>query len=184
MTPFFSSISIWFWQQTTHGNIWTTWLHRQRSRFPSSLLFHKQKYAASTAILLFIYSPRQSYLQYLALNFKTLWINGKWEKSQLVNDDETLPSSGGGSQHNLISLCLRSSLIKNPADRADLKQLMVSGHILQFNQLIFISHTFVSSGASLHQTVWGRAGGFCRLVVQYHRPQSAWDTHPWDSNVR
>lgn len=74
------------------------------------------------------------------------------EKSQLV-DDKTLPSSGCRSQHNVISLCLRSSLIKNPAERADLKQLMVSVHILQFDQLILISHPSVSSGASLHQTV-------------------------------
>lgn len=103
MTVFFSSISIWFWQQTTHGNIWATWLHRQRSRFPPSLLFHNHQEVTSSAILLFIYSLRQSCLQYLVLNFKTLWINGMSEKSQLVNDDETLPSSGGRSQHNVIS---------------------------------------------------------------------------------
>lgn len=36
----------------------------------------------------------------------------------------TLPSSGHRPHHTLICLCLRS-LIKNPAERADLKQLMV-----------------------------------------------------------
>ncbi|CAF98352.1 unnamed protein product [Tetraodon nigroviridis] len=91
-----------------------------------------------------------------------------------------LPAIFSAEFQDFVNKCL----IKNPAERADLKQLMVGVRALPFDQLFLISHTSVSSGASLHQTVRGRAGGFCRLVVQHHRPQSAWDAHPWDSDVR
>lgn len=105
-----------------------------------------------------------------------------WESSQ-QHSDYTAPSSGRRTQHIVIRLYFLCSLVKNPAERADLKQLMVSVHVLRFARLILTSRTSVSSGASVHQTVGGRAGGFCRLVVQHHRPESAWDAHPWDSHV-
>ncbi len=63
-------------------------------------------------------------------------------------------------------------------------EYLMSYCLLHFFRHLTHTHLSFSSGASFYQTVGGRAGWLCRLVVQHHWTQSACDTHPWYSNVR
>uniref|UniRef100_A0A3Q3GSP0 Dual specificity mitogen-activated protein kinase kinase 1 n=1 Tax=Kryptolebias marmoratus TaxID=37003 RepID=A0A3Q3GSP0_KRYMA len=92
-----------------------------------------------------------------------------------------LPGIFSSEFQDFVNKCL----IKNPAERADLKQLMVSVHFIYSLH----SETYLTaikpavSGASFHQNVRSGGGGLRWLAVQHHRTQSACHAHPRNGNV-
>lgn len=94
---------------------------------------------------------------------------------------------------SLIFLVLLS-LIKNPAERADLKQLMV-GTILfcqsSYTDIIFYcknapntSNINIFSGPSLHKELGGRGGWLCWMAMQHHWAKPASNSNSQCGNVR
>lgn len=118
----------------------------------------------------------------------SIYANEKKIKASKVDLLENTPPSGHyrnqSPMQSHLSNILFFSLIKNPADRADLKQLMASPFILHYT---FSSRPqaltpkdlhILCLGAPFHQVVWSKGSRLRWMAVQHHWLESAGDPNP------